>query len=155
MNRTGSPSRAVRAATAPAVGQRLDWSSLANELPAVLGRRVRNVHKGSFGTLAIVGGADGMVGAPLLAGRAALHAGAGKVWIGFVAGHPPAVDWGQPELMLRPADEVVGAGASVMVCGPGLGVSPSAKPRLARLPAASSACLSPVAAACSWKASPS
>ena len=92
--------------TGAATGHRLDWPSLAMDLPAVLGRRVRNVHKGSFGTLAIVGGADGMVGAPLLAGRAALHAGAGKVWIGFVAADPPAVDWGQPELMLRQADEV-------------------------------------------------
>ena len=119
-------------ATTPAAGHRLDWHSLAADLPAVLARRVRNVHKGSFGTLAIIGGADGMVGAPLLAGRAALHAGAGKVWIGFVAGHPPAVDWGQPELMLRQADEVVGAGASAMVCGPGLGVSASAKAILAR-----------------------
>ena len=119
-------------ATTPAAGHRLDWRSLAADLPAVLARRVRNVHKGTFGTLAIVGGADGMVGAPLLAGRAALHAGAGKVWIGFVAGHPPAVDWGQPELMLRQADEVVGAGASAMVCGPGLGVSASAKAILAR-----------------------
>jgi hydroxyethylthiazole kinase-like uncharacterized protein yjeF len=118
--------------TTPALGHRLDWHSLAVDLPAILRRRVRNVHKGSFGTLAIVGGADGMVGAPLLAGRAALHAGAGKVWIGFIAGHPPAVDWGQPELMLRQADEVVGAGASALVCGPGLGVSASAKAILAR-----------------------
>ena len=35
-----------------------------------LRRRVRNVHKGTFGTLGIVGGARGMIGAPLLAGRA-------------------------------------------------------------------------------------
>ena len=119
-------------AVAPAAGHRLDWTPLAAELPAVLARRTRNVHKGTFGTLAILGGADGMVGAPLLAGRAALHAGAGKVWIGFVAANPPAVDWGQPELMLRQADEVVGAGASAMVCGPGLGASNSAKAILAR-----------------------
>ena len=117
----------------PAAGHRLDWASLAADLPAVLARRTRNVHKGSFGTLAIVGGADGMVGAPLLAGRAALHAGAGKVWIGLVATNPPAVDWGQPELMLRQADQVVGAGASAMVCGPGLGTSASAKAVLARM----------------------
>jgi len=119
-------------AMAPAAGHRLDWTSLATDLPAVLARRTRNVHKGSFGTLAIVGGADGMVGAPLLAGRAALHAGAGKVWIGFVGGNAPAVDWGQPELMLRQADGVVGAGAGAMICGPGLGVAPAAKAILAR-----------------------
>jgi hydroxyethylthiazole kinase-like uncharacterized protein yjeF len=98
----------------------------------VLKRRTRNVHKGSFGTLAVVGGADGMVGAPLLAGRAALHAGAGKVWIGFAAANPPAVDWSQPELMLRSADAVLGAGATAIVCGPGLGTSAAAKALLAR-----------------------
>ena len=119
-------------ATAPAMGHRLDWSTLAANLPAVLTRHARNVHKGTFGTLAIVGGSDGMVGAPLLAGRAALHIGAGKVWIGFVTGNPPAVDWGQPELMLRMADEVFGAGASAMVCGPGLGMGTAAKVLLAR-----------------------
>ena len=119
-------------ATAPAMGHRLDWSALSANLPAVLTRRARNVHKGTFGTLAIVGGADGMIGAPLLAGRAALHAGAGKVWIGFVAGNPPAVDHGQPELMLRAADQVLGASASAIVCGPGLGMAAAAKALLAR-----------------------
>ncbi len=104
-----------------AKGRRLDWPALAAALPEVLRRRARNAHKGTFGTLGILGGAAGMVGAPLLAGRAALHAGAGKVWIGFVAGDPPPIDATQPELMLRTADRVVGAGASALVCGPGLG----------------------------------
>ena len=67
----------------------------------------RNVHKGSFGTLAIVGGNDGMVGAAILAGRAALHLGAGKVWVGLAASAAPAIDWLQPELMLRPAAHVL------------------------------------------------
>ncbi len=90
----------------------------------MLERRERNVHKGTFGTLAIVGGADGMVGAPLLAGRAALHAGAGKVWIGFAASSRPPIDWGQPELMLRTVGRrCSAAGASAIVCGPGLGAS--------------------------------
>ena len=81
-------------------GHRLDWPVLADALPRVLRRSARNVHKGTFGTLGIVGGAAGMTGAPLLAGRAALHVGAGKVWVGFVAKDRPAVDWGQPELMI-------------------------------------------------------
>ena len=119
-------------AETPAAGHRLDWSALAANLPRVLSRRLRNVHKGSFGTLAIVGGADGMVGAPLLGGRAALHAGAGKVWIGLAATHAPAIDWGQPELMLRTVDAVLAAGASAIVCGPGLGTSGDAKALVAR-----------------------
>lgn len=119
-------------ASAPAKGHRLDWAALAAALPVVLTRRTRNVHKGTFGTLAIVGGADGMVGAPLLAGRAALHAGAGKVWIGILATKRPAVDWGQPELMLRAADQVLGAGADALICGPGLGTSVAAQALVAQ-----------------------
>ena len=56
------------------------------------GAIARNVHKGTFGTLAIIGGAEGMVGAPLLAGRAALKTGAGKVAIGFATPtRPPSI----------------------------------------------------------------
>ena len=38
-------------------------------------------HKGHFGDLAVVGGDVGMEGAAWLAGSAALHAGAGRVWV--------------------------------------------------------------------------
>ncbi len=116
----------------PAQGHRLHWSALAAALPDVLRRRRNNVHKGTFGTLAIVGGAPGMTGAPLLAGRAALHAGAGKVWVGFAAADYPAVDWGEPELMLRAAERVLGAGADALVCGPGLGTGDPARSLVAR-----------------------
>ncbi len=122
----------VDVANVTARGHRLDWSTLAAALPDVLRRRARNVHKGTFGTLAIVGGAVGMTGAPLLAGRAALHAGAGKVWVGFADAAHPRVDWGQPELMLRAADQVLGAGTDAIVCGPGLGTADAAKALLAR-----------------------
>jgi len=118
---------------ASAAGHRLDWKSLACDLPAVLKRSSRNVHKGTFGTLAIVGGTDGMVGAPLLAARAALHLGAGKVRVALVAKLPPAVDWRQPELMLRSVDAVLAAGSDVIVCGPGLGTSGEATELVARV----------------------
>lgn len=114
-------------AIAPAYGHLLEWNSLAAALPPMLVRGARNVHKGTFGTLGIVGGDNGMVGAPLLAGRAALHAGAGKVWIGFVAAAHPSIDWNQPELMLRTAKKVLHAGADAFVCGPGLGTRAIAK----------------------------
>jgi hydroxyethylthiazole kinase-like uncharacterized protein yjeF len=122
----------IDANVASATGHRLDWLTLAANLPDVLRRGIRNVHKGTFGTLGVVGGAAGMSGAPLLAGRAALHAGAGKIWIGFVAADHPQVDWAQPELMLRAADEVVGAGVDALVCGPGLGTDAAAAGILAR-----------------------
>ncbi|MFB9288629.1 NAD(P)H-hydrate dehydratase [Pseudoduganella plicata] len=87
-------------------------------------QRRQNTHKGSFGNVAVLGGAPGMSGAPILAGRAALHAGAGRVYLYF-AGPAPATDPGQPELMCRAAH---GAdfGAAVTVAGPGLGGSDEA-----------------------------
>ncbi len=117
---------------AAARGHRLEWLSVSKALPDVLRRRVRNVHKGTFGTLGIVGGARGMIGAPLLAGRAALNTGAGKVWTGFAAAEFPAVDWTTPELMLRTADQVLGAGADALACGTGLGTDAVAKSLVAR-----------------------
>jgi len=119
-------------AITPARGHRLDWDALAASLPPVLARRERNVHKGTFGTLGVIGGAGGMVGAPLLAGRAALKHGAGRVRIGFAAGEHPAVDWGAPELMLRAARTVLAAGADALVVGPGLGVDAGAAELVAR-----------------------
>ena len=119
-------------ATAPARGHRLEWRSLAAALPAVLARHAHNVHKGTFGTLGIIGGAEGMIGAPLLAGRAALHAGAGKVLVGFIGDAHPAIDWGQPELMLRRASAVLDAAPDALVCGPGLGTQPAARSIVAK-----------------------
>ena len=113
-------------------GHRLDWPTLSAALPDLLDRSRANVHKGTFGTLGIVGGAEGMVGAPLLAGRAALYAGSGKVWVGFAATDRPAVDWGQPELMLRGAEGVIDDHPDALVCGPGLGTLHSARRLVAR-----------------------
>ncbi|HZQ61036.1 MAG TPA: NAD(P)H-hydrate dehydratase, partial [Casimicrobiaceae bacterium] len=104
-----------------ATGRALDWPALAASLPEPLQRKRVNVHKGIFGTLGIIGGAPGMTGAPLLAARAALRVGAGRVRVGFAAEHHPAVDFGAPELMLRNAAAVLDAGADVLIVGPGLG----------------------------------
>jgi hydroxyethylthiazole kinase-like uncharacterized protein yjeF len=108
-------------------GYRLDWATLSMALPEVLKRTRRNVHKGSFGTLAIVGGSDGMVGAAILAARAGALLGAGKVWLGLAASARPAVDTLQPELMLREAQSVVADTPSAIVVGPGIGAADSAR----------------------------
>ncbi|HEX8605137.1 MAG TPA: NAD(P)H-hydrate dehydratase, partial [Pseudoduganella sp.] len=101
--------------------------------PAFFGREARprrqNSHKGSYGSVFVLGGAPGMAGAPVLAGRAALHAGAGRVHLCF-AGDPLAVDAGQPELMCRAARDVNFA-AGVTVAGPGLGTGAEAAALLA------------------------
>jgi len=89
-----------------------------------LAPRPRNSHKGAYGTVGVIGGTRGMVGAALLAARAALLSGAGKVQVGLLAPDALAVDPLHPELMLRPVDDVVHA--DVVVAGPGAGRSPSA-----------------------------
>ncbi|SNR97177.1 yjeF C-terminal region, hydroxyethylthiazole kinase-related/yjeF N-terminal region [Methylobacillus rhizosphaerae] len=93
--------------------------------PALPARRRLNSHKGSHGSVGVIGGAEHMVGAVLLAGRAALRAGAGRVYCGLLAGSAPALDQGQAELMLRDAASVPQF-ATVMVAGPGMGQSDTA-----------------------------
>jgi hydroxyethylthiazole kinase-like uncharacterized protein yjeF len=117
---------------AMARGHRLDWPVLAAALPVVLGRRTRNVNKGTFGTLGILGGTEGMGGALILAGRAALRTGAGKVWLGFLMAEPPKLDTSMPELMLRHAGPVLDAHPDALVVGPGLGTSDAARSLLQR-----------------------
>ena len=81
-------------------------------------------HKGSFGDVAVVGGAPGMSGAALLAARAAHAAGAGRVFVELLDHGAAALDPLRPELMFR--RDWIGAapavlGASTVVCGCGGG----------------------------------
>ena len=98
-------------------------------------KRPRNSHKGMFGSVAVIGGASGMVGAPLLAARAALKLGAGCVHVGFLADNAPSVDLLQPELMLHQASDILSLtpfalssskGNSVIAIGCGMGRSDDA-----------------------------
>ncbi|WP_159670098.1 NAD(P)H-hydrate dehydratase, partial [Andreprevotia sp. IGB-42] len=89
--------------------------------------RPHESHKGSYGTVAVIGGQRGMIGAALLAARAALHAGAGKVHVGLIDA-ALQVDPAQPELMLDDAASVLGLpGVDAYVIGPGLGRGEAAK----------------------------
>ena len=87
-------------------------------------------HKGSYGDVWILGGQGihpsgiGMTGAAVLAGRAALHAGAGRVLV--VPLGEPSVGWDpvQPELMFRAPATLHESGAwphGTWVCGCGGG----------------------------------
>jgi hydroxyethylthiazole kinase-like uncharacterized protein yjeF len=87
----------------------------------VLKARPRNFHKGMAGSVGILGGASGMSGAALLAGRAALKLGAGRVYVGLLEENAPTVDVGALELMLRHPDDVLGVDLDALVVGPGLG----------------------------------
>ncbi|MBI1965761.1 MAG: NAD(P)H-hydrate dehydratase [Betaproteobacteria bacterium] len=99
--------------------------------PAVLAGALKprrmNSHKGDYGSVGVIGGDRGMVGAALLASRAALKLGTGRVYVGLLARDAPPVDAAQPELMLRGADEVLKLSSlSCLAVGPGLGQTPDA-----------------------------
>lgn len=89
--------------------------------PGAGGARLHASHKGSFGDVAVLGGAPGMAGAAILAASAALHAGAGRVYLGLLddtqsAGALAA----QPELMAKPLSQWDVARLTVVAgCGGG------------------------------------
>ena len=82
--------------------------------------RPRNFHKGMAGSVAVLGGAGGMSGAALLAGRAALKMGAGRVYVGLLEENL-SLDFQNPELMLRHPDDALGQDLDALVVGPGIG----------------------------------
>lgn len=97
--------------------------------------RMHAAHKGSQGDVVVLGGQDirpeglGMTGAAVLAARTALHAGAGRVYLGLLGG--PSSDWQAPgwdplcpALMFRRPDLLLDPGllgSAVTVCGCGGG----------------------------------
>lgn len=110
-------------ALAPAPGREITPALFA----ARLNPRRANSHKGSYGDAALVGGAPGMVGAAVLAGRAAIHLGAGRVLLGLLDPAALPVDILRPELMFRAAAELLADPAmSAIAVGPGLGQSDAA-----------------------------
>ncbi|MDR3300520.1 MAG: NAD(P)H-hydrate dehydratase [Candidatus Accumulibacter sp.] len=83
--------------------------------------RRRNTHKGSYGNAGILGGAASMTGAALLAARAALRLGSGRVYLGLLDERATALDPAQPELMIRRPTRLLSTELSALACGPGLG----------------------------------
>jgi len=107
----------VEPAVLPAVpGTALTQLEARHRLPP----RRRNSHKGAYGHVGIVGGARGMVGACLIAGRAALAQGTGSVTLG-VLDERIVVDYGEPRLMFAAPENLLEASPSVLAIGPGLG----------------------------------
>ena len=108
----------VRAQAEPPSAWLLAADSLAQ--PA----RLHAQHKGSFGDVAIVGGESSatshMAGAALLAASAALHSGAGRVFVALLGDSAFNVDLTQPELMFR-SSEALNLRNQVIVCGCGGG----------------------------------
>lgn len=82
--------------------------------------RAHDTHKGSYGDVIVVGGAPGMAGAALLAGSAALHSGAGRVFVAPLDPGAAMLDAGLPDLMFRPPASLTFDGQTI-VCGCGGG----------------------------------
>ena len=125
------------------------WLALPGGWPHAARQRADHAsHKGRRGDVLVLGGVPpaahegvGMTGAALLAGRAALRAGAGRVWVGLLApAHAiPAVDAVQPALMLRTAAAALDGdlpqrAAVVAGCGGGKALAPLLPALLARAP---------------------
>lgn len=107
--------------------------------PTPLVSRPHAAHKGSHGDVAVVGGAQGMTGAAWLAARAALAAGAGRVYCSLLSDTDSPPPW--PELMARSQwwlapPQVMGRTTVVCGCGGGQQVAralPALLSRAARL----------------------
>jgi ADP-dependent NAD(P)H-hydrate dehydratase / NAD(P)H-hydrate epimerase len=110
-------------------------------------RRAEASHKGSQGDVVVIGGqsialsGSGMTGAAILAARAALHAGSGRVYVGLLDGPEPSIHWDPqcPELMFRSLDTLLQyrrlLQSAGVVCGCGGGAAV-----VARLPQLLSTC---------------
>ena len=111
------------------------------EQPQPLPPRPTEGHKGIFGRVLVVGGNDGMIGAPVLAGTAALRMGSGLVQIAVPRAILPYALSITPELIgialgkAAGKDQLLEAAqaADAIVIGPGLGKTPEALGRLTRL----------------------
>lgn len=100
----------------------------AAQIAQLLPRRRPDTHKGDLGHVLVIGGDEGMVGAALLAGQAALRSGSGLVSLATRASHASAALGVRPELMAHAVEDLEALDAlieraDVLALGPGLGRS--------------------------------
>lgn len=113
-----------------------EWLNHCHQnFPELLQERALDSHKGTFGTVGIIGSCHGMSGAIVLAGTAALVNGCGKVWLGFCQDALPlAYISERPELMLSTADDLLERqDITHWAVGCGMGTGQSAHDILVRL----------------------
>ena len=105
-----------------------------SDMEGVLKRRERFTNKYDYGRVLLVAGSPGMMGAALLAGKAAYRSGAGHVTLAVPSGMAPIVHTALPEALviegslpedLSPYDAVA--------AGPGLGRSSEARDKVAQV----------------------
>jgi ADP-dependent NAD(P)H-hydrate dehydratase / NAD(P)H-hydrate epimerase len=113
------------------------WLLEAADFAGLFRPRERSAHKGDFGHVLLVGGSRAKPGAVLMAGTAALRAGAGLVTVATAASATGTLVGRTPELMTEPVKEAqdgsINAASfrkewlehkTVVAVGPGLGTSP-------------------------------
>jgi ADP-dependent NAD(P)H-hydrate dehydratase / NAD(P)H-hydrate epimerase len=115
-------------------GESLTPSLIKRQLP----KRRKNVNKGNFGHVLIVGGNKGMAGAVRLAAEAALRVGAGLVSVATWPSHQALILANHPEIMchgVESSEDLIPllARATVVLIGPGLGSDEWGKKMLLRI----------------------
>jgi hydroxyethylthiazole kinase-like uncharacterized protein yjeF len=105
------------------------------EILAEVPRRSSGDNKYTAGHVLVVGGSQGMTGAPALAARAALRADVGYVTIAAPAGSLPVLETLVLEAVKRPFEDVfeAAAKANALAVGPGLGREGDVKALVHRL----------------------
>lgn len=114
-----------------------------HEMPPVP-PRPREAHKGTFGTVIVIGGCETMMGAPALCASAALRSGAGLVKIATIAAALPTALTIEPSATgiiltddlptnLHQLDKVDPKHEAILAVGPGLGQSGDMRELLAAL----------------------
>lgn len=93
---------------------------LTEEADATRQSRARSAHKWSAGSVLVVGGAPGMTGAAVLAGKAALNFGAGAVGLAVPEGAQSVAAAAAPELLHYSIEDLPHR-YDVLLIGPGLG----------------------------------
>jgi len=93
---------------------------IVEEADALRPGRDRTAHKWSAGSVLVIGGSVGMIGAAVYAGRSALHFGAGSVVV--ASPDPRTVQQVAPELLANTFDQSEGqlSRFDVVIAGPGL-----------------------------------
>lgn len=110
------------------------------ELKLMLPKRAQKAHKGQCGKVGIIAGSRELLGAAILCARAALHSGAGLVYLMTIDSAVPAINIQYPELIVLPIPSKEGRlthkafpviksyieekGINSMAIGPGLGKHP-------------------------------
>lgn len=120
------------------VGKNQPWAMMTeiSDFKDLLPVRSRFGHKGCYGKILILAGKEGMAGAAVLAGRAALRTGSGLVYISSEGGNRTILQTAVPEAVYVDPDrmdEKFIHSFDVLAAGPGMSTSDQAAVTLRRL----------------------